>query len=118
MTFVSSKLVARIKKYREQKNYAQHYVAEGLGISQKAYSKIETGETKLSVEHLLKISVLLEVDILQLLDTDSINTYNNNIIETITIDTLYKSIAALYEKLLAAKDVEIGMLREKLQGKN
>jgi len=39
-------------------------IVSGLGMSQKAYSYIENGKTKLNVEHLIKLSETLETDFL------------------------------------------------------
>ena len=40
----------RIKNLREKKNYTQDYLAQKLGITQKAYSKIEANQTRLPVD--------------------------------------------------------------------
>jgi transcriptional regulator with XRE-family HTH domain len=56
-----SNIVRGIKETRESLNYSQEYLANCLGISQHAYSKIESGFTRLSVEHLLDISEALNV---------------------------------------------------------
>ena len=52
----------KIRKVRELKNISQYYVASQLGISQAAYSGIESGKTKINNEKLLKISNTLNVD--------------------------------------------------------
>jgi transcriptional regulator with XRE-family HTH domain len=51
----------KIKKIREFKNVTQKQVAEALGITQSAYSKIELGETELPYSRLEKISTVLGV---------------------------------------------------------
>ena len=115
---VPNKVAERIKKVREGKNYSQTYLAERLGISQKAYSKIENGETKLSVDHLLKISEVLEVSVNELLSAESLSIYNNYHThngEGIVVNKhTSEKMEELYEKLLRAKDNEIELLREKL----
>ena len=58
----------RIKRLREERNYSQQYLAGKLGISQKAYSKIETNQTRLSVDSLLKIAEILETSINKILE--------------------------------------------------
>ncbi len=47
-----------LRSLRREKNYSQEYVAEKLGISQKAYSEIESGKTTLKHE---LIGVLAEI---------------------------------------------------------
>ena len=41
----------KIKKLRELKNYTQSHVAEGIGLTQSAYSKMEQGETEVSFSY-------------------------------------------------------------------
>ena len=53
----------RIKEMRLKKNYSQDYIAKRLGISQKAYSKIENNETRLNVDALLSIADVLEIPV-------------------------------------------------------
>lgn len=59
-------------------------MADELDLTTAAYRKIETGETKLSVERLFRISNILETPVDQLLDFDpnvhqQINYGNENI---------------------------------------
>lgn len=51
----------KIKSIRKNSGYSQEYVAEKLGISQKAYSDIESGKTRLKNEVLHEISKILEI---------------------------------------------------------
>jgi len=46
---------------RELKNLTQTHVAEKLGVSQSAYSKIELGESEVTFNRLEKISEVLEM---------------------------------------------------------
>ena len=39
----------KIKQIRELKNITQEYVATQLGLTTRAYSKIESGETQLTI---------------------------------------------------------------------
>lgn len=56
-----------IKKVRKIKCLTQDYLAAKLHISQNAYSKIELGHSKLTVERLYQIAAILEVQVTQLL---------------------------------------------------
>jgi transcriptional regulator with XRE-family HTH domain len=60
-----------IRKIRESKDFTQDYLAMKLAISQNAYSKIELGYTKITVERLFQIARILEVDPVYLINTDS-----------------------------------------------
>jgi len=58
-----------IRKTREFKGYTQDYLAAKIGISQNAYSKIELGYSKISIDRLFEISILLGVDATALIST-------------------------------------------------
>ena len=60
-------IAANIRHKREQKNYTQEYLALKLNISQNAYSKIELGYTKITVERLFQIAGILELNIMDLI---------------------------------------------------
>ncbi|GAB3923719.1 helix-turn-helix domain-containing protein [Mucilaginibacter myungsuensis] len=60
-------VAVNIRKVRESKDYTQDYLAVKLNISQNAYSKIELGYTKITVERLFQIAQILEVNPVDLL---------------------------------------------------
>lgn len=60
-----------IRRVREYRNYTQDYVARKIGISQNAYSKLELGLHKLSLERLFQIADILDVDCNALLEYES-----------------------------------------------
>jgi len=60
-------VAVNIRKVRESKDYTQDYLAVKLSISQNAYSKIELGYTKITVERLFQIAQILEVNPVDLL---------------------------------------------------
>ncbi|WP_233268910.1 helix-turn-helix domain-containing protein [Mucilaginibacter lacusdianchii] len=59
-----------IRKVREYRNYTQEYLAMKLDISQNAYSKIELGYTKITLERIFQIASILNVDLVDLLQND------------------------------------------------
>lgn len=61
-------VATNIRKIRESKDYTQDYLAVKLAISQNAYSKIELGYTKITVERLFQIAQILEVNPISLID--------------------------------------------------
>ncbi|ACT96108.1 helix-turn-helix domain-containing protein [Dyadobacter fermentans] len=64
--------VARnIRKIREYRDYTQEYLAMKLGISQNAYSKIELAYTRITLERLIQIAQILDVDSVDLLNGDA-----------------------------------------------
>jgi transcriptional regulator with XRE-family HTH domain len=60
-------VAGNIRKVREFRNYTQDYLAAKLEISQNAYSKIELGYTKITLDRLFHIALILEVEVTQLL---------------------------------------------------
>jgi transcriptional regulator with XRE-family HTH domain len=64
-------VVSNIRKIREFRNYTQDYLAAKLGISQNAYSKIELGYSNITLNRLIEISEILEVDLIALIKHNS-----------------------------------------------
>lgn len=48
-------MINKLKEIRLKNNYTQEYVASELGITQKAYSKLENGQTCLSQDKIMKL---------------------------------------------------------------
>ena len=69
-------LGTKIKKLRELRNYTQEHMAEKLGISQSAYSKIETEDTDLSHERLEQIAKTLDLSVQDILSFDEKQVFN------------------------------------------
>ena len=67
----------KIKQLRELKNFTQDYMAQQLVLTTRAYSKIETGETQLTINRLNEISKILNVDPIEALGFDHQNIFNN-----------------------------------------
>lgn len=63
---------------RLSKNYTQNYVADELGIDVTNYSRLERGETQISIERLYKMAKIFETDICSLLsNVNEIDETNN-----------------------------------------
>ena len=65
---INKKITLNLRNARLMRNYSQEYMALKLKISQNAYSKMEMGRTRITVETVFKIADILEVDIYTLLD--------------------------------------------------
>lgn len=61
------RIAVRIRKVRELKKISQQDLASKIGISQNAYSKLELGYSKISLDRLFLIAKLLDVDTIELL---------------------------------------------------
>lgn len=56
-------IAQRIRDQREKMNYTQAYIARKLGISQNAYSKIESAHTNFSVKRLYEIANIFGIPV-------------------------------------------------------
>jgi transcriptional regulator with XRE-family HTH domain len=70
----------KIKKLRELKNLTQTHLAQELGVTQSAYSKIEIGESEVTYSKLEKISSVLGMkpeDVIAFNESMVFNVMNN-----------------------------------------
>ncbi|MBX2948040.1 MAG: helix-turn-helix transcriptional regulator [Crocinitomicaceae bacterium] len=107
----------KIKQIRELKNYTQEHVAAHLGLSNRAYSKIESGETQLTINRLNDISEILEVDPIELLGFDHRQVFNNCTQEgNIGINYIQVSdkLIEQYERTIASLENQITLLNSML----
>ncbi len=105
-----------IKKAREDKKYTQQYLAQQLGMTQKAYCKIENNQTNISIAHLDKIAEVLETTIRQLLGTDeavynNYNTNNGNGDGIVINKTPSEKMTDLYERMIKTQTEELNYLK-------
>jgi transcriptional regulator with XRE-family HTH domain len=79
-------ILKKIRAAREIKGFSQEYVASKIGIETVNYGRIERGQAKLSVERLIKICKILELNPAELFEKNEnqILTYLQNIYETET----------------------------------
>ncbi|HEY6899394.1 MAG TPA: helix-turn-helix transcriptional regulator [Puia sp.] len=57
----------KLRLLREYRNYSQVYIADQLGITQNAYSRIENNQTRLTADRLGKLASILAVPLMELL---------------------------------------------------
>jgi GAF domain-containing protein len=60
-------VATNIRQARIARNYSQDYMADKLKISQNAYSKVELGYTKITLERLIVLAELLQVSLNKLI---------------------------------------------------
>lgn len=118
MTFDERQLCKSLKHLRELRDFTQTYLADSLGISARAYSKIEQGSSQLSVKRLYQIAEVLEVSVNDILQFSNERYFNSNYRNPVSNDAaIIKDIEGLkdlYERLLTEKDVQIQLLLEKI----
>jgi transcriptional regulator with XRE-family HTH domain len=111
----------KIKQVRELKNFTQEYVATQLGLTTRAYSKIESGETQLTINRLNEISKILEVDPVEVLGFDDKQVFNNCKQEgsqnTIGTSNYYlpDKLIQQYEKIIQILEDEVTLLKSLLK---
>jgi transcriptional regulator with XRE-family HTH domain len=111
----------KIKKIREFKNVTQKQIADALGITQSAYSKIEMGETEIPYSRLEKISTVLGVkpeEIISFNEHMIFNVMNNpnggNLFGNITY-TISDAERKLYEQQIDFLKEELAYMKKLLE---
>lgn len=102
----------KLKQVREFKNYSQEYIATELGISIRAYSKIENGETQLTFKRFNEICSVLNMNPQQLLEFSEVDLLNSrkNLDANIQTDLTPKLIQQ-YEETISALKEQINLLK-------
>ncbi|NJO92566.1 MAG: helix-turn-helix transcriptional regulator [Chloroflexia bacterium] len=59
-----------IKKIRETKGFSQAYIADKLGVTQSGYCKMEQDALGLPLEKLIKISEVLDFDLIEIIQKE------------------------------------------------
>ncbi|MGQ0828732.1 MAG: helix-turn-helix domain-containing protein [Bacteroidota bacterium] len=105
----------RLEKIRKIKGFSQEYIAGKLNISQNSYSKIERGESKITLDKLPEICNALEIDLNTLLNFDPAQIFTNCTQSGYVTNPIYnhnplEKVVEVYEKLLLEKDERIKIL--------
>jgi transcriptional regulator with XRE-family HTH domain len=114
-------VISKIVSVRSKSGYTLENMANELDITPAAYRKIETGETKLTVERLFCIAEILKAPLSDLLEMGN-DVFRQTNSETATgyqqkIENFYQENKEVYEKLLKSKDEQIGLLKSVIENK-
>ncbi|MBP6576509.1 MAG: helix-turn-helix transcriptional regulator [Chryseobacterium sp.] len=113
------KIIEKITQLRNRKGFTYENMADELELTTAAYRKIETGETKLSVERLFRISNILEASISEFLEFDQNhfvqNNYSSESVISQRIENYYQDNKEITEQLIKAKDDLIDVLKKEIQ---
>jgi transcriptional regulator with XRE-family HTH domain len=101
----------KIRGFRESKKLSQEFVADYLGISQSAYSKIESGQTNLSAMRISSLANLFDVPEHEFFHHGDNLVFNNNTITYAYISTFVENQKSAYESV-------IDILKEQLSKAN
>ena len=111
----------KIKKLRELKNLTQMHMAQQLGVTQSAYSKLELGESEITYKRLEKISEVLEMkpeEVIsfndQMVFNISNNPYGGNIFSNIDQSGITKNERKLYQDQIDLLKAEVAHLKQVL----
>jgi transcriptional regulator with XRE-family HTH domain len=109
----------KIKKLRELKNLTQSHVAQQLGVTQSAYSKLELGESEVTYSRLERISDVLGMkpeEIIsfndQMVFNISNNSYGGNVFSHIDQNGITENERKLYQDQIDLLKNEVAHLKE------
>jgi transcriptional regulator with XRE-family HTH domain len=109
----------KIRKLRDNLGYSQEYVAAKLGIAQNTYSKIETGQSPLTIERAKKLAELFEVEPDFFFSDQEIGVVNHNNGNDYKLifnpETYIDNQKELLELIIKDKDDQIAYLKEELE---
>jgi len=112
-------VIRKIVKARTKQGLSYENMANELSITSAAYRKIETGETKLTLERLFHISEILNSSLPELLEigNDVFQQTNNESTSVYQqkVENFYQDNKEIYEKLLQSKDEQIKLLNNLLE---
>lgn len=98
----------QIVKLRRIRKLTQQDMADELGISQRTYSRIESGDKKLNIDTLGTIAQILQVSLIELLVEDE------KILDSKKLD---ENERQLFRKILNKQNEEISFLRKLISEK-
>jgi len=112
----------KLRLLREFRNYSQEYIAEKLGITQHAYSRIENNLTKLTAERLERLAAILNIPPLELLsDKEPVISFSDAGASTaapIKEDhwkEIIENTRQLYGQVICSKDEKIAFLENEIR---
>lgn len=111
----------KLRLLREYRNYSQEYVAEKLGITQNAYSRIENNQTRLTAERLERLAIILDISPLELLsEREPVLQFTSCAAQAPTpaADEHWKEMIEntkqLYGQVIIGKDEKIALLENEI----
>lgn len=118
----------KLRLLREFRNYSQEYIAEKLGITQNAYSRIENNQTKITTERLAKLASILNIPLLELLsDREPVIQFTeptpvpvpvlpppNESLKEEHWRELFENTRQLYGQVICSKDERIAYLESEI----
>lgn len=108
----------RIRRFREEKGFSQEYMALELEISQASYARLESQESRLDVQRLIRIAKILQVHFAQLIGEEPQNIFHQNNEKSNQVNgfvqNLYQESQEIIQKLIDSKDETITKLEAEI----
>ncbi len=108
----------KLRVLREFRNYSQEYIAEKLGITQNAYSRIENNQTKMTAERLGRLAVILNIPPMELLSDKEPVLHFSDPPSAAPGDAHWKEMIEntrqLYGQVICSKDEKIAFLESEI----
>jgi transcriptional regulator with XRE-family HTH domain len=111
---MTDQIAYKIRRLREIKNYSQDYISQKLGVSIRAYSKIENGESKLSVDRFFEIAVILNLKPEDILNFNEDAMFPNTTGKEKVNNPFVRDEKTTYEKYIRHLEEEISFLRNQM----
>lgn len=112
----------KLRLLREFRNYSQEYIAEKLGITQHAYSRIENNLTKLTAERLERLAAILNIPPLELLsDKEPVISFSDPVASSASPikedhwKEIIENTRQLYGQVICGKDEKIAFLENEIR---
>lgn len=105
------KVALNIRSGREARGYSQDYMAAMLEICQSSYANLELGKTNLSIDRLLRISEILDLDIHQLIGETAPSQKKEDIDSAKNPAFHFSNSMDVYDQLIIELKDEIDFLR-------
>ena len=117
---MSKNIGEKIRQIRDLKGLSQEYLSDKLGISQRAYSKIERNEIKIDWEKITEISKVFEIDPMDLISFDDNLIFNNctqsgKFVNSQAHFNLPEKLIDQYESRIESLEKELDFLREMMR---
>lgn len=113
MAMNSESVSRNVREYRIGHSMTQQQMADRLGITREAYSRIENGITKLISDYIFRISEILDVSPQDLIMGEDAPSRDGLLMEARgEMEDRLIHMSNEYERKLEARDTEIASLRE------
>ena len=116
---LQSQITSKIRRLRHEKNLSQSDMAERLNMEKSVYARLETGKTYSWAKYLEELLTVFEITPDKFFeDIGASFVINNNNCAcggNAHVENLYAENREVYEKLIAAKDEQIALLKKMVQ---